>query len=145
MQIRLGREQRILFLLIINNQYAIRMRCQEEIFGTREPLEMGNWRVVDHTVFVDPSILLRHGLIPDNVTGGGSHHNIQVRRCLGELIDIVAEHVRLGEKHLRQMLFLRWRTQVQPLEGSVDICKREDTVRVAVTQPFRRRLVRDDS
>lgn len=105
--VRLGGKQCVLLLLVINNQGTICMGRQKQIFGTRKPFYMGNWGIVDYAVLVDPSVLLRHGFVPDNVARRRAHDNIQMGSSLGKLIDIVAKHVSFGEQHFSEMLLLR--------------------------------------
>lgn len=46
----LGSEDGILLLLVIYDNSAVHMSCQEEVFGSRNPSDLGDWRLVDHAL-----------------------------------------------------------------------------------------------
>jgi hypothetical protein len=79
MAVRLGGEKGILLLLVIHDQRTVRMGCYEQVLRPREPFYVSDGGGVNHAIFVDPSVLLRHGLIPNNVARRRSHHNVQMR------------------------------------------------------------------
>lgn len=89
--------------------------------------------VVDYTVFVDAGVLLRQGLIPNDVPRRRSHHNVQVRRGLGQFVDIMAQHVSLGKQNFGEMLLLGRRGDIEPLKCTIDVGKCEGSIWVAVT------------
>ena len=57
----------------------------------------------------------------------------------------MADYVRFCEKNFGQVFFLLRRVEIEPLEGSIDVSKREDTSRVAIVEALRRGFVRDHS
>jgi hypothetical protein len=58
-------------------------------------------------VLIQAGILLRHGFVPDDVTGRETHDDINMVRSFGRLVDVVAQRVRFREKYLGQMFFLQ--------------------------------------
>lgn len=57
-------------------------------------------------VFVDTGILLREGLKPHDVSRGRAHDDVEMIRPFGGEVDIVTQHVGLGEENLDDMLRL---------------------------------------
>lgn len=88
------------------------MRRQEQVLAVGEPSNVGYRRCIDHSVLVDARILLRHGLVPDDVAGREAHDDVQVVWAFCDLIDIVSKRVRFGEQNLGQVLFLGRRRQI---------------------------------
>ena len=56
----------------------------------------------------------------------------------------MAYHVRFGEQYLGDGLFLLLSTEVQPLEGTIDVCKGKKTIRIPIVQSLGCRLMRND-
>ena len=102
-----SRKWRIIPLFVIHYQRAIHVRSEEKILRPRDPLDMRDCRWIDHTVLVDASIFLGHGLVPEYISSGRTHHQIKVRGSFCEVVNVVAQHVRLREQYLRQMLLFR--------------------------------------
>lgn len=57
-------------------------------------------------ILVDTGILLREGLEPHDVGCGRAHNYVKMARSFGEKIDIVTQHVGLGEENFDDMLRL---------------------------------------
>jgi hypothetical protein len=57
-------------------------------------------------VFVDPRVLLAHGLVPHKIARRKAHDQVDVRRAYVGLIDIVAQRVCLGKENLGQAFSL---------------------------------------
>lgn len=57
-------------------------------------------------ILVDARIFLRKRFEPHDVGSRSPHDDIEMIRSLCECVDVVAEHVRLGEKDLDDMLRL---------------------------------------
>ena len=65
-------------------------------------------------VLVEARIFLRHGFIPDNVTGREAHDDINVRAASGELIHIMTKCVGLCEQDFCEILCLFTRQDGAP-------------------------------
>lgn len=78
MTIHLGGEQSILLLLVVHDQHTVGVGRHEQVLRPRKPFDMGDGGAINHSILVDPSILLRHGLIPDDIARRRSHHNVQM-------------------------------------------------------------------
>ena len=78
MAVHLGGEKSILLLLVVHDQHTVSVGRYEQVLRPRKPFYMGDGGAVDHSILVDPSILLRHGLIPNNIARRRSHHNVQM-------------------------------------------------------------------
>lgn len=57
-------------------------------------------------ILVDARIFLRERFEPHDVGSRSPHDYIEMIRSLCECVDVVAEHVRLGEEYLDDMLRL---------------------------------------
>lgn len=89
---------------------------------------------------------MRDGLPPNDLARREPHNDINVRRGLGNCINIVAKAVRFGEQDLGQVVLLSLRLvvpitgheersaylggggHIKPLEGAVDVGKGKDSV-----------------
>ena len=57
-------------------------------------------------ILIQSRISLRHGLPPDDLTSGIAHDNINMRRTLCDVVDIMAETVSFGEEDFGQIVGL---------------------------------------
>lgn len=133
----------IVLFLVVNDQLAVVMSSHEKVLRARDPFDKAHGRRIHTAVLVDPGIPLRDRLVPDDIARRRPHHNIYMRRTLGDLVDIVTQHMRPGEEDLGQRLLLLLGAQIEPLECAIDVGEREQAFRVPITQPFLHRLVGD--
>ncbi len=120
----LWREEAVLLFLVVDDQRAVHVCREEEVFGTRDPADLGDGRRVDDAlrwsvlvlsvsgcgggayIFVEPGVPLGDGLPPDDFAGREAQDHVDVRRALGHLVHVMAQAVRLGEEDLCQVLGL---------------------------------------
>jgi hypothetical protein len=57
-------------------------------------------------VLIDPGIFLARGLVPDDVSRGKTHDDVEMGDTLGNLVHVMAETMGLGKQDFGQLLFL---------------------------------------
>ena len=139
------REQRILLFFIVHYELPIGVRRDEKVLRARDPSDMGDRGLVDDPILVDACVFLRDGLVPDDIAGGGSHDDIDVRWAFGQVVHVVTEHMCFCKEDLGKWFLLVLGTDVQPLECAIDVRESEYTGRVSIVQSFGDGFVGDDS
>jgi hypothetical protein len=62
----------------------------------------------DTYIFIDSRVLLRYRLVPDDVACRKAHHQVDVCRALGFLIDVMTQRMSFGEENLGEVVLLRY-------------------------------------